>query len=61
MTEFLKKKEAAQYMRVSLPTLRKFLKKHKDIMVDGKISAGALKNLMEKESMQNLPGKEKKK
>lgn len=61
MTEFLKKKEAAKYMRVSLPTLRKFLKNHKDILVDGKISSDALNSLMDSESMKNLPGKDREK
>lgn len=59
MKEFLNKKEAAEYMRVSLPTFRKFLKKHSSIICGGKISGESLKKLMEDESMDNLPGKEK--
>lgn len=55
MENLISKKKTAEYLKVSLPTLNKFLRKNKNIMVKNKISLKKLNNLI----MKSLKGAQK--
>jgi hypothetical protein len=50
----VKKGEAAKYMQVSLPTLRKFLKQHQDFLDEKLVDIDKVNKWMEEESIKNL-------
>jgi len=50
----VKKGEAADYMQVSLPTLRKFLKQHQDFLDEKLVDIDKVNKWMEEESIKNL-------
>jgi hypothetical protein len=53
------RKEAANVMKVSVPTLRKFLEKHSEIIVGNKISIEKLYGVIAEESAKTLQKKGK--
>ncbi len=50
----VKKGEAADYMQISLPTLRKFLKQHQDFFNEKLVDLDRVNKWMEEESIKNL-------
>ena len=59
MENSLKKKEAAETMKVSAPTFRKFVEKHKEIVEGGYINMEKLDEIITRESMNRLSKKGK--
>lgn len=54
MENSVKKQEAAETMKVSAPTFRKFTAKHKEIMIGNYINMRKLEEIITKESLSRL-------
>ncbi len=55
MKDLIDKQEAAKYLKVSLSTLNKFIKKNKELVIKNKISIKKLNNWI----LKNLKGDKK--
>jgi len=59
MKKLRKKEEIAEYIKVSLPVLNKFLKRHKSMVDSGRINIRELNKIINKESARLLSKKGK--
>jgi predicted DNA-binding protein (UPF0251 family) len=54
MKNEITRKEAAELMKVSVPTFRKFLEEHRDVLENNKVSLKKLGELITEESERTL-------